>query len=169
MAPCTRWQKELWLARGRELADQIGSVQDVSQEPADARNNEQCHVMPTIPLLSELSTQKDPSGRSGLPSGVSFCRTPADQVADAGLTVTNVTCHMDTCEEDDTPPNKANAIISTDRLFHERNSLCSLQLEHYWDIAIRKQHEWFTAEGTRSWCKIRGPIGAAVLSLDRIG
>ena len=38
-----------------------------------------------------------------------------------------------------------------------------------WTSVAATQHEWHGADGTARWSATRGPIGATILSLERIG
>ena len=37
-----------------------------------------------------------------------------------------------------------------------------------WEVACLKQHEWYDETGKAKWAATRGPIGSAVLSIERI-
>ena len=43
------------------------------------------------------------------------------------------------------------------------------ELQLYWQTAIKDSYQWYDADGNPKWAATRGPIGATVLSLDRIG
>ena len=45
----------------------------------------------------------------------------------------------------------------------------SQDLSDIWNTVAATQHEWHTPEGTARWSATRGPIGATILSLQRIG
>ena len=43
------------------------------------------------------------------------------------------------------------------------------ELTQAWQSTIKQQHEWYWDDGTARWSQTRGPIGAAILSMERIG
>ena len=45
----------------------------------------------------------------------------------------------------------------------------SNDLRDYWAAATNTQHLWYSADGVPAWSETRGPIGATVLSLERLG